>query len=57
MQNDYSYEIDITNSNYKNCYKNNTFDIENNTYINTYYSSLDLISGKYQNDSSNSNYL
>ena len=54
---DYLDEIDITNSKYKNCYKNNTFGIVNNTDINTYYSSLDLINGKYQNDSNNSYYL
>ena len=32
---DYIYEINITNSNYKNCFMNKNFTIENNTYKNT----------------------
>ena len=54
---EYFYEFNITNSNYKNCFENNTFDILNNIYVNMNFSSFNLTYGNYHDNLSEINDL
>ena len=53
-KNDFKYEMNITNSIYKNCFNFSIINNENNTYLSINNFSFDLISEKYYNEISDS---